>query len=128
MIKDIFGNQFSTEKKYRRIISLVPSITETLYDLGLEEQVVGVTRFCVHPHSARKDKILVGGTKTLNTERVQLCQPDLVLGNQEENSKEIYQQLQEMGIPSCFFFPKRWKRQSLILKNSVNYFTKKQNT
>lgn len=106
LITDVLGNQFSLEKKYERIISLVPSTTETLYDLGLEDQIVGVTRFCVHPKSARKNKILIGGTKQIELDRVKACQADLVLGNQEENSPEMYQQLQEQGIPCCFFFPK----------------------
>ena len=107
IITDVLGKQFSLEERFERIISLTPSTTETLYALGLEEKVVGVTRFCVHPERARKEKILVGGTKQIDLERVRACQADFVLGNQEENSPEIYQQLQSLGISSCFFFPKK---------------------
>ena len=106
IISDIFGNSFSSESDPRRIISLVPSTTETLYDLGLGDRVVGVTRFCVHPSTAREEKILVGGTKNIAADRIQSCQADLVIGNQEENSEQIYTQLQLLNIPTCFFFPK----------------------
>ena len=106
MITDALGQSFSTQKTYSRIISLVPSTTETLYALGLEEKLVGVTRFCVHPNEARAKKILVGGTKQLDPERIAECKADLVIGNQEENSQEIHSYFRELGIPCPFFFPK----------------------
>ncbi len=71
----------------KRIVSLVPSQTELLYDLGLEECVVGVTNFCTRPKEWRKSKTLVGGTKKLNMEVVAALKPDLILGNKEENDK-----------------------------------------
>ncbi len=72
----------------RRIISLVPSQTELLADLGLEQQVVGITKFCIHPPVWRKTKALVGGTKHFDFEAIQSLQPDLIIGNKEENYKE----------------------------------------
>lgn len=71
-----------------RIVSLVPSITELLVDLGLEDRIVGVTKFCVHPEHLRKEKTIVGGTKNLRMEVIHGLQPDLILANKEENVKE----------------------------------------
>ena len=72
----------------RRIISLVPSQTELLHDLGLEKEVVGITKFCIHPESWFRTKTRVGGTKTVNLDKVRQLQPDLILANKEENTKE----------------------------------------
>ncbi len=72
----------------RRILSLVPSITELLVDLGLEEQLIGVTKFCVHPAHLRKTRQIIGGTKNLRMEVIRSLQPDLIIANKEENVKE----------------------------------------
>ena len=72
----------------QRIISLVPSQTELLYDLGLENEIVGVTRFCVHPKQARKEKVIIGGTKDFDFEKIKALNPDLIIGNKEENYEE----------------------------------------
>jgi ABC-type Fe3+-hydroxamate transport system substrate-binding protein len=72
----------------RRIISLVPSQTELLYDLGLEGQLVGVTKFCVHPHHLKKEKTIIGGTKNFHYDRIDTLKPDLIIGNKEENYLE----------------------------------------
>ncbi|MBX0292039.1 helical backbone metal receptor [Hymenobacter sp. HSC-4F20] len=77
----------------RRIVSLVPSQTELLYDLGLGERVVGVTKFCIHPAGARKSATVVGGTKNFHFEQIDELQPDLILGNKEENYQEGIEQL-----------------------------------
>ena len=71
-----------------RVVSLVPSITELLYDLGMGERVVGITKFCVHPVEWYKTKRRVGGTKNVNTDVVQSLHPDLVIANREENVEE----------------------------------------
>ena len=71
----------------RRIISLVPSQTELLADLGLEEEVVGITKFCVHPAGWFQQKSRVGGTKTVSLEKVAALAPDLIIGNKEENEQ-----------------------------------------
>ncbi len=75
-------------KKIVRIISLVPSITELLFDLGLEKELVGVTRFCIFPARARKEKTVIGGTKNLKLDKIRALKPDLIIGDQEENTKE----------------------------------------
>lgn len=71
-----------------RIVSLVPSQTELLADLGLGERVVGVTKFCVHPKTWRKEKTIIGGTKSLRMDVIRQLQPDLIIANQEENDRE----------------------------------------
>ncbi len=71
----------------RRIVSLVPSQTELLYTLGLDQEVVGITKFCVHPAAWYREKTRVGGTKTLNLEKIEALRPDLIIGNKEENDR-----------------------------------------
>ncbi|WP_459209943.1 helical backbone metal receptor [Aquimarina rhabdastrellae] len=79
----------------KRIVSLVPSQTELLVDLGLEEELVGITKFCVHPEHLRKAKKIVGGTKEVKYDRIQALQPDIILCNKEENTREIVTQLEK---------------------------------
>jgi len=78
----------------RQIISLVPSQTELLFYFGLEEEVVGITKFCVHPQKQFKTKPRIGGTKTFHFDKIAALQPDLIIGNKEENQKEHIEQLQ----------------------------------
>lgn len=72
----------------KRIISVVPSITELLYDLGLEEEIVGITKFCVFPEVIYRTKPRIGGTKKLDIDKIKSLQPDLIIANKEENQKE----------------------------------------
>jgi ABC-type Fe3+-hydroxamate transport system substrate-binding protein len=74
-------------KPPKRIISLVPSQTELLVDLGLEDRIVGVTKFCIHPTDLRKRKTIVGGTKNYRFEVIDSLSPDLIIGNKEENDQ-----------------------------------------
>jgi ABC-type Fe3+-hydroxamate transport system substrate-binding protein len=69
----------------QRIVSLVPSQTELLFDLGLGDRVIGVTKFCVHPPQALKTKTIVGGTKNFWYDVIDQLKPDLIIGNKEEN-------------------------------------------
>ncbi|HMO40077.1 MAG TPA: helical backbone metal receptor [Saprospiraceae bacterium] len=77
----------------RRIVSLVPSQTELLYNLGLREEVVGITKFCIHPESWFRSKTRVGGTKNVHFERITALDPDLIIGNKEENTRTDIEQL-----------------------------------
>lgn len=77
----------------KRIISLVPSQTELLYDLGLEKEVVGITKFCVHPQKWFREKQRVGGTKNINIKKITALQPDLIIANKEENVQEQIEHL-----------------------------------
>jgi ABC-type Fe3+-hydroxamate transport system substrate-binding protein len=71
----------------QRIISLVPSQTELLFDLGLGERVVGITKFCIHPSNRLKTKTKVGGTKQVRINLIRNLKPDLIIGNKEENER-----------------------------------------
>lgn len=71
-----------------RIVSLVPSLTETLWDLGVGPAVVGVTKFCVHPPEARTSALPVGGTKDPDVAQIRSLRPDLVLADEDENKPE----------------------------------------
>lgn len=72
-----------------RIISLVPSETELLVDLGLEDYIVGITKFCVHPNHLKTTKEIVGGTKNISFEKIKNLKPTIILCNKEENTKDI---------------------------------------
>ena len=80
-------------KNYQRIISLVPSITELLSDLDLEKEVIAITKFCVHPTVWFKGKERIGGTKTVDIEKVRGLCPDLIIANKEENTKDQVEEL-----------------------------------
>lgn len=71
----------------KRIVSLVPSQTELLFDLGLDAEVVGLTKFCVHPIDKFARCVKVGGTKKLNIDLIKDLKPDLIIANKEENSR-----------------------------------------
>ena len=78
-----------------RIVSLVPSQTELLFELGLGERVVGITKFCIHPKTWFESKSRVGGTKHVDFEKIAALKPDLIIGNKEENSKEDIEALEK---------------------------------
>lgn len=78
-----------------RIVSLVPSQTELLVDLGLKDRLVGVTKFCVHPKDLRREVPMIGGTKNVKVELVESLNPDLVLGNKEENNRADIETLEQ---------------------------------
>ena len=82
-------------KRYSRIISLVPSQTELLAYLGLDDEVVGITKFCVHPKKWFREKARVGGTKNIHPEKIESLSPDLIIANREENVKEQIEALAE---------------------------------
>jgi ABC-type Fe3+-hydroxamate transport system substrate-binding protein len=81
----------------KRIVSLVPSQTEFLFDIGLDKEVVGITKFCIYPSYWLKSKTIVGGTKNLDIEKVRSLKPDLIIGNKEENTKEDIETLREIA-------------------------------
>lgn len=87
-LHDQMGRALNLTKTPTRIISLVPSQTELLYDLGLNDEVVGITKFCVHPDHWFKTKVRVGGTKRADLKKIFELRPDLVIANKEENTQE----------------------------------------
>jgi ABC-type Fe3+-hydroxamate transport system substrate-binding protein len=90
----------------QRIVSLVPSITETLFTFGLNEEIAGVTTFCVEPGNLVAGKLKVGGTKTLDVEQIIALEPDLVLANAEENREQDIRQLVRRGLTVFVTFPR----------------------
>ena len=90
------GQEIKLQKIPQRIISLVPSQTELLYELGLEEKIVGITKFCVHPYHFKSLKKMVGGTKKVHYEKIRMLNPDIIICNKEENTQEMVSALQEI--------------------------------
>jgi len=87
------GHEIRVPTHPKRIISLVPSQTELLFDLGLEEEVVGVTKFCIHPAEKVKGKVKIGGTKQYDFDKIAALNPDLIIGNKEENEQTQIEEL-----------------------------------
>lgn len=87
IFSDQLGRKVSLNLPIKRIVSVVPSQTELLYDLGLEEEVAGITKFCVHPNEFFRSKRRVGGTKKLNFDSIRELNPDLIIANKEENDQ-----------------------------------------
>ncbi|MFQ5879714.1 MAG: cobalamin-binding protein [Dehalococcoidia bacterium] len=98
MTTDALGRQVALRRRPRRIVSLVPSLSEALFAFGLDDEVVGVTHFCLEPRAktARKEK--VGGTKTLDVAKVLSLAPDLVVASAEENRREDLERLIASGL------------------------------
>ena len=92
-VTDMMGREITITYPPRRIISLVPSQTELLYDLGLKDEVIGITKFCVHPHEWFRNKQRIGGTKNVNMDLVRSLQPDLIIANKEENTQAQVEEL-----------------------------------
>jgi ABC-type Fe3+-hydroxamate transport system substrate-binding protein len=87
-LKDQLGRMLNFEQSPQKIVSLVPSISELLWDMNLQDELVGVTKFCIHPKDLRAEKAIVGGTKNVKIERLMALQPDFVIANLEENTKD----------------------------------------
>jgi len=90
---DQLGRELELLSPPKRIISLVPSQTELLYDIGLRDEVVGITKFCIHPEEWYRSKPRFGGTKTLDFDKIRSLKPDLIIGNKEENDKAQIEEL-----------------------------------
>jgi iron complex transport system substrate-binding protein len=89
-----------------RVVSIVPSMTESLFDLGFGNSVVGITDYCVHPADKVAALKKVGGTKNTRIEDILALQPELVIASQEENTQAVVQALEAAGIPVWLTFPK----------------------
>lgn len=98
--------EIPVETPPQRIVSLVPSMTETLFDLGLGQRLVGRTEYCVFPADKVAALPIVGGTKNPDIARILELRPDLVIVNQEENRREDAEALQAAGVPVWVTFPK----------------------
>ncbi|AFL79913.1 ABC-type Fe3+-hydroxamate transport system, periplasmic component [Aequorivita sublithincola DSM 14238] len=107
---DQLNRKINLTKIPSRIVSLVPSQTELLVDLGLRDSIVGITKFCINPTDLRKEKTIVGGTKKVNFNKIRALNPDFIVCNKEENTEEMVLQLEEIApvwvsdistIPDC---------------------------
>lgn len=79
----------------KRIISIVPSQSELVWDLGLKEELIGITKFCIHPAEMFRSVARVGGTKKLDLDKIRALKPDLIIGNKEENEKSQIEELRK---------------------------------
>jgi len=91
---DQLSRVIKLEATPQRIVSLVPSQTELLFDLGLNETVIGITKFCIHPKEWFQTKTRIGGTKNIDVEKIKTLNPDLIIANKEENVKEQIEALE----------------------------------
>ena len=100
-IKDQIGREITLKSTPKRIISLVPSQTELLCDLALENELVGITKFCVHPLHLKATKTIVGGTKKVDFDKIKALNPDFILCNKEENAYDMLPELEKIA-PTYF--------------------------
>lgn len=103
---DALGRSIELIAPPTRIVSLVPSVTETLFALGLDREIVGITRFCVHPPEKTAGRTKVGGTKTLELHKIMTLEPELVIANLEENRREQVEALIAAGLKVFLTFPR----------------------
>lgn len=105
-----------------RVVSLVPSMTESLFDLSVGDSLVGITNYCVHPADKVGAIEKVGGTKNPNVSRIIALKPDLVIVNREENRKEDVEAIQEADIPVWITYPKTVQNALNLLWDIMNIF------
>ena len=94
-VVDQMGSELQVPLRPQVIVSLVPSQTELLYDLGLKDQIGGVTKFCIHPKDKGGQVLKVGGTKRFDFKKIDEINPDIIIGNKEENYQEGIFKLKE---------------------------------
>lgn len=104
-VADDLGRELALPRPPRRLVSLVPSVTELICDLGCGERLVGVTRFCVTPTAVVASLPRLGGTKTVDLERLLALRPDLVVMNSEENTRADFDRLTDTGVSVFVSFP-----------------------
>ncbi|WP_421943045.1 helical backbone metal receptor [Pedobacter sp.] len=92
---DGMGREVTINFPPKRIVSIVPSQTELLFDLGLDSEIIGLTKFCIHPIEKFAERTKVGGTKKLNIDLIKDLKPDLIIGNKEENTQSDVEELAE---------------------------------
>jgi len=107
---------------YQRVVSLVPSVTESLFDLGLGQRVVGVTDYCIYPAGPLVGLPRIGGTKDVRVADVLALKPDLVIANKEENTRPIVEALQEAGLAVWVTFPESAREALDLLWDIIRRF------
>ncbi|MCS4240050.1 iron complex transport system substrate-binding protein [Myroides gitamensis] len=91
--KDQLGREHRFEQMPKRIVSLVPALTEILFDLGLEDELVGITTACMHPYHLRVTKATIGEVNKVEVEQIKLLQPDIIIASPAENTLEEIERL-----------------------------------
>jgi iron complex transport system substrate-binding protein len=104
-VKDEVGREVAFRFPPGRIISLAPNITEILFDLGLDEEIVGVSIHCNYPEKA-KTKVRVGSYISVDFERILFLKPDLIIATGAGNTREMVERLEKLGFPTYVIFPK----------------------
>ncbi|MCR8556740.1 helical backbone metal receptor [Mucilaginibacter sp. BJC16-A38] len=92
---DQLNREINLPEVPKRIISIVPSQTELLFYLGLDEEIIGITKFCIHPAEKFKSTTKIGGTKQLDIGKIKSLQPDLIIANKEENERSQLEELMQ---------------------------------
>src|ERR1051326_943083 len=92
---DQTGHTIQLKDKPKRIISIVPSQSELLWGLGLQKELIGITKFCVHPNEMYRKVERIGGTKKLDIDKIRALKPDLIIGNKEENEQAQIEELRK---------------------------------
>jgi ABC-type Fe3+-hydroxamate transport system substrate-binding protein len=95
LFKDQLNHTIELKSVPKRIVSLIPSQSEYLWDLGLKNELIGISKFCIHPKEMFEKVTRVGGTKQIDLEKIKHLEPDLVIGNKEENVKEQIEELKK---------------------------------
>jgi ABC-type Fe3+-hydroxamate transport system substrate-binding protein len=116
-VTDDLGRPVYLEKPPERIISLVPSITETLFAFGLGDRIVGITNYCTEPKEEVVQKEKVGGTKKPHREKILKLRPDLVIMNAEENREEDAEYLKDRGVTLYVTFPRTIAESLKMMRN-----------
>ena len=106
----------------RRVVSLVPSVTESLFELGVGDRLIAITDYCAYPEEAVAKLPRIGGTKNPDIARIVAMQPDLVIVNQEENRREDAEALQAAGIPLWATFPRTVREAFNLLWSIMDVF------
>ncbi len=105
-----------------RVISLVPSVTESLFDLGVGDRLVGITDYCIHPADKVADLLKIGGTKNPDVQKIKAALPDLIIANQEENRKDDVEALQAEGFKVWVTFPRTMREAIDLLWATIRVF------
>ncbi len=124
MTGDTYGSQMDAPVDHppQRVVSLVPSITESLFDLTLGSRLIGITDYCIYPADGVARLPRIGGTKNPDVARIIELRPDLVIANQEENRKEDVEALRAAGIPVWVTFPRTVADTFNLLWNIMDVF------
>lgn len=104
--RDVLGREMAVPDPPRRVVSLIPSVTEICFALGAGDRVVGITKFCTEPPAGVAGKVRVGGEKNPDLSLIRRLQPDLVIANVEENRRPDVEALAESGIPVYVIYPR----------------------